>query len=242
MKTVFITGADRGLGLGLVKEMLKAGHKVFAGQYMPDWPELAGLQAAHPGALFIIPLDVGSMESVKAAAKAVEKEAEGLGLDMLINNAAVAAKSFAARIRGGLDYADMLRVYDVNALGCLRATEAFLPLMEKGAGKRLCYVSSEAGSIGRSHRDSLYGYCMSKSALNMAVSILFNDLRKDGYTFRLYYPGWIRSYMGGAKSDRGDMEPDEAAVPAAQYFLSENGAYDEDRLVMRDYLFQDWPW
>lgn len=240
METAFVTGADRGLGLGIVKELLKAGLKVFAGQYMPEWPELDSLKAANPSALSLVPMDAADMGSVRAAAEAVAREAASL--DMLVNNAAVAEKSHAATIRGGLDYADMLRVYDVNALGYLRVTEAFLPLLEKGKGKRLCYVSSEAGSIARSHRDYLYGYSMSKSALNMGISTLFNDLRKDRYTFRLYYPGWIRSYMGGTKSERGDFEPDEAAMPAVQYFLSEDGAYDEDKLVMRDYLFRDWPW
>jgi NAD(P)-dependent dehydrogenase (short-subunit alcohol dehydrogenase family) len=128
-------------------------------------------------------------------------------------------------------------------------TEAFLPLMGGDGMKRLCYVSSEAGSIGRSHRNGWYGYCMSKAALNMAVSILFNDLRPEGYTFRLYHPGWVRSYISGVKAMVGDMEPEEAAIPALTFFLSgidgelaADPPYDEDRLALRDWQGREWPW
>jgi NAD(P)-dependent dehydrogenase (short-subunit alcohol dehydrogenase family) len=239
VKTVFVTGADRGLGAGIAKLLLERGHRVFAGQFMPEWKELEELKARYPKALSIIPLDVGSDASVKAAA-GLTAELSGGKLDALINNAGVGHEF--RLLREGLDYAAMLNTYSVNALGCIRTTEAFLPLLDKGEGKRLCYVSSEAGSIGRSRRDSGYGYCMSKSALNMGVSILFNTLRRDGYTFRVYYPGWIKSYMMGRKGTLGDMEPEEAAIPAVAYCLSENGAFDEDRLAMRSYAQREWPW
>jgi NAD(P)-dependent dehydrogenase (short-subunit alcohol dehydrogenase family) len=240
MKTVFITGADRGLGLGLAREMLGAGLRVFAGQYMPEWPELGALRDAHPSALSIVPLDVGDMGSVRSAVRAVEKEAEGL--DAFVSNSGVIGRYKDARIGDGQNYGDMLNVYNVNALGPLRATEAFLPLLARGGGRRLCFVSSEAGSIGASARNNWYGYCMSKSALNMAVSILFNDLRPEGYTFRLYHPGWVRSYMLGMKNDAATYEPDEAAAMAFGYLMSENGAVDEDKLVLRDFSGKEWPW
>ncbi len=81
---------------------------------------------------------------------------------------------------------------------------------------------------------------MSKAALNMATRILYNHLRPEGYTFRVYHPGWIRSYIRGSKSTVGDLEPEEAAVPALDYFL--RALNDEDRLVMRDWQGQEWPW
>ena len=131
---------------------------------------------------------------------------------------------------------------DVNALGPLRVVEAFLPLMDQGLLKRLCFVSSEAGSITRSYRDAWFGYCMSKAALNMGISILFNDLRQEGYSFRVYHPGWVRSYMGGEKNLEADLEPEEAAGFALGYFLADLSPEDEDRLVMRDYQGNEWPW
>jgi NAD(P)-dependent dehydrogenase (short-subunit alcohol dehydrogenase family) len=237
-QTALVTGADRGLGSALVAGLLERGWCVFAGQHRPDWPKLDTLAQRFPGALHIIPLEVRSMESVRAAALSVSRLVDHL--DLLINNAGVGSPTSSRSIRDPQDYDEMYRMYDVNALGPLRMVEAFLPLLDQGVLKRLCFVSSEAGSIGRSTRTNSYGYCMSKAALNMATRIMYNHLRPEGYTFRVYHPGWIRSYMSGSKSTQGDLEPAEAAVPALDYFL---GALDdEDELVMRDWLGREWPW
>ena len=240
MYTILVTGADRGLGAGMTKLLLQQGHRVIAGQYLPEWGELVALKAQYPDRLWIVPLDVGNMESVKAAARQVE---EWFGsLDVLISNAGIAARSGAATVRQAQNYDDMLSVYNVNSLGPLRMVEAFLPLLEKSDVRRLGFVSSEAGSIGRSYRKEMFGYCMSKSALNMGISILRNGLRPDGYTFRIYHPGWVRSYMSGQKNLRGDLEPDEAAVPAVAFFLSPNGSVDEDDPRLTCYEGKVWPW
>jgi len=233
-----VTGADRGLGSALAAGLLERGWRVFAGQHQPDWPELGALHKRFPHMLEIVPLDVGSIESARAAAQIVA----GLTgrLDMLINNAGVNSPTSARSIREAQDYDEMHRMYDVNALGPLRVVEAFLPLTDRGTLKRLCFVSSEAGSIGASRRTDTYGYCMSKAALNMATRIMHNHLRPEGYTFRVYHPGWIRSYMSGTKSTEGDMEPEEAAVPALDFFTMPLD--NEDQLLLRDWQGRDWPW
>lgn len=244
MSTVFITGADRGLGFALTEELIKRGWTVFAGQYMPQWPELACLKSNHSAALRLVPLDVASIESAREAARLVAEQTDSL--DMLINNAGIIAQDNETPVRQPQDYAAMTRMFEVNALGPLRSVEAFLPLLDKGTTKRLCFVSSEAGSIGASKRIAWYGYCMSKAAVNMAIRNLFNYLREDGYTFRVYHPGWMRSYMSGTKNDKADLEPAEAAVYALKYFLSgidpSLPAPDEDRLALRDYLGREYPW
>jgi NAD(P)-dependent dehydrogenase (short-subunit alcohol dehydrogenase family) len=237
-ETAFVTGADRGLGLELVAGLLEQGWCVFAGQHRPAWPELRALASRFPALLHIVPLEVGAVESARAAAKAVSAVVDHV--DLLINNAGVGTPTSARTIREPQDYAEMQRVYDVNALGPLRVVEAFLPLTDRSPRKRLCFVSSEAGSIARSTRTRDYGYCMSKAALNMATKILHNDLHPAGYTLRVYHPGWIRSYMSGSKAVEGDLEPAEAAGPALAYFLQSRD--DEDRLVLRDWLGREWPW
>ena len=179
--------------------------------------ELAALARQYPSALHTIPLDVGSIESTRAAAQTAGEQSDHL--DLLINNAGVLSPTMYRSIREPQDYAEMHRLYDVNALGPLRVVEAFLPLMDRGAMKRLCFVSSEAGSIARCSRTSWYSYCMSKTALNMAVRILFNHLRPEGYTFRLYHPGWMRTYMSGQKNAEADLEPEEAAARAIPFFV-----------------------
>jgi NAD(P)-dependent dehydrogenase (short-subunit alcohol dehydrogenase family) len=233
-----VTGADRGLGLALCAELLAGGWRVFGGQYLPDWPALGELQAKFPDRLEIVPLDVGEDASVREAAQVVAARVDHL--DLLINNAGVSSRSGMRTIHEGQYYGEMMRMINVNALGALRTVEAFLPLLDRGALKRLGFVSSEAGSIGAAKRTSMFGYCMSKSALNMGVRILFNDLHPQGYTFRVYHPGWMRSYMRGIKSDRGDMEPEKAATYALPFFLQPRA--DEERLVLVDYRGHEWPW
>lgn len=232
-----VTGADRGLGLALCGGLLERGWRVFAGQYMPEWPELAELAAQFPGRLHCVPLDVASTASVQAAAQLVAAQADHV--DVLINNAGVTSPTNHRDLREPQDYAEMHRLYDVNTLGPIRVVEAFLPLTDRGAWKRLCFVSSEAGSVGRAARTAWYGYCMSKAALNMAVKLMFNHLRPEGYTFRLYHPGWVRSYMGGQKNMEADLEPVDAAARALPIFLEARP--DEERLELVDYQGEIWP-
>lgn len=237
-RTVFVTGGDRGLGIGLCAGLLKQGWRVFAGQYLPEWHELAGLKQEYPDMLQIVPLDVSSMESVKAAAEITKTHTDHL--DVLINNAGVNSETIYVGIRTPQDYDEMHRLYDVNALGPLRVVEVFLPLLDRGQAKRLCFISSEAGSIGAAERTSWFSYCMSKAALNMGVKILFNDLHPAGYTFRVYHPGWVRSYMHGKKALEANLEPEEAAAYAIPILL--NDREDEDRLALVDYEGKEWPW
>ena len=129
--TALITGADRGLGNSLCLKLLQRGWDVVAGQYMSSVSLLEQYRKGYSNSLHIVPLDVGSTESARAAAEEIARE------------------------------------------------------VKKGSMKRLCFVSSEAGSISRSDRESWFGYCMSKAALNMGVRLLHNNLRSAGYTFRM---------------------------------------------------------
>ena len=237
-RTVFITGADRGLGFAVCTELLAQGWQVFAGQYIPDWPALSTLADQYPKTLHIIPLDVSSTESTRAAVRTVTVQTDHI--DVLINNAGIYAPIIERPIRQSQDYTEMLRLYDVNALGPLRVIEMFLPLTDRSDLKRLCFVSSEAGSITRAERTACFGYCMSKAALNMAVKILFNDLYPAGYTFRVYHPGWIRSYMLGEKNMEATLEPEEAAAKAIPIFLEPRA--EEGKLTLVDYEGNEWPW
>lgn len=228
MKTVFITGADRGVGYSLCECFLAGGWRVLAGQFMPEWTQLAELKEKHPDTLELIPLDVGSTESVQAAAK---RAAELCGhLDLLVSNAGIARGEEFERVRD---------IYNVNVIGAVRLVESFLPLMQTGM-KRFAFVSSESGSISVSHRDGGYPYPSSKTALNMTVRRMYRTLHPQGYTFRLYHPGWVRSYMGGPKSTHGNFEPEETAAVAYRQFTADREA--EDVLVMTDVSDEMWPY
>lgn len=218
-----ITGADRGVGFALCACFLDHGWRVFAGQYMPDWPELDALREKFPEPLHIVPLDVGDTVSVRAAAEMVRQTTDHI--DLLVNCA-------------GVSRGDERTVFNVNVTGALRTVECFLPLMQTGM-QRIAFFSSECGAISVSHRDG-GAYPVSKTALNMTVRRMFRTLRPKGFTFRLYHPGWVRSYMSGQKSTVGNFEPEEAAAAAYGQFVSDR--VTEDVLVMTDISGEMWPW
>ena len=236
--TAFVTGADRGLGFSICESLLKRNWQVVAGQYMPEWPELSSLSNRYPDSLYIVPLDVVSLESAITAAQITSEVVDHI--DLLINNAGINADRLERKIDETQDYDEILRIYNVNAVGPLRVVEAFFPLVKAGNLKRLCFVSSEAGSIERCWRDSWYGYTMSKAALNRAVKVMFNHLRPEGFTFRLFHPGWVQSYISGRKNEDADLTPEESAEAAIAHFTGD--LEDEDRLIMYDWEGKKWPW
>lgn len=236
MAVFLITGADRGLGLSLCHALLARGERVYAGQFMPHWPQLNALLAQYPKALKLLPLDVADGASVSAAVLQLEATLSA-PLDVVIHNAGVLPGK-EGEIDTGFDHQEVLRCFKVNALGAIDLTRRVLPLMAGGM-KRLCFVSSEAGSIAAAHRTDTYAYCMSKAALNMGVKLLFNRLRPEGFVFRLYHPGWLRTYMSGEKNADARLEAEDAAEMALSAFLSDRMC--EDALVLTDNEGRAWP-
>jgi NAD(P)-dependent dehydrogenase (short-subunit alcohol dehydrogenase family) len=238
--TAVVTGADRGLGWAMTKSLAERGWTVFAGRFLSDWPGLDELVGDHPEHVVPVALDVSNLDSCAGAARAVGEQVDSV--DLLINNAGINSLDRESSIRDGLDYDELHRLFDVNSLGALRMVQCFLPLLDAGTTRRLGFVSSEAGSITRARRTAWYNYSMSKAALNMGVRVMFNHLRPEGYSFRVYHPGFIRSWIGGSghQGTRGGMEPEVAAEPALRYFLG--AVEDEEVLVMGDNKGEIWPW
>lgn len=202
--TIVITGAGRGLGLCLANRYLDAGWMVFAGTKQPS-PQLSALRAHAENRLFEIALDVTSSKSVTDAATAVASRVASI--DILVNNAAI----LPAEGRGPLPELAIdvgLKVFDVNALGPLRVTQAFLTLLQKSDRRLIINISSEAGSVADCWRHDEFLYCMSKSALNMQTMILKNLLGPQGFELLAVHPGWMRTEMGGPSAD---IDPAQAA-------------------------------
>jgi NAD(P)-dependent dehydrogenase (short-subunit alcohol dehydrogenase family) len=208
MKTACVTGTDRGVGLALTKDLLRAGYIVFAGGIMKDNAEMDRLAEEFPGRLYAFVLDVGSDKSVKEAADLIKSKTEKL--DLLINNAAILGDT-TKTIEDEIDFDEALRNYNVTALGAIRMSSALIgPIMN--GGKLIVNISSEAGSIGNSYREAWFGYCMAKAALNMGSTIIHNKIRKDGGRVILFHPGWVKTYMSGTWNDAGTYTPEEAAA------------------------------
>jgi NAD(P)-dependent dehydrogenase (short-subunit alcohol dehydrogenase family) len=225
IQSVFISGANRGLGQCLVDEFLARGWQVFAGRRARAAGEAAAGETS--AGLHWITLDVQDGASVDAAARAVGERTGGL--DVLINNAAVNPRAEYDAPLGTLDFAAMQLAYDVNALGPLRMLQTFLPLLERGTRKLIVNVSSEAGSLQHSWRDRAYGYCMSKAALNMQTTILDRALKDRGFNAIAVHPGWMRTEMGGADAD---LDPVDCA--AGMYLVIDRANRETPRFVQHD--------
>jgi len=240
MPSVLITGADRGLGLSLCKEYLKRGWTVFAGKYLDDYTLLEDVRAVDPH-LHIVRLNMGCPDSIGAAKETVSETADSL--DMFISNAALMGPVACDLYQDTpMDLEAVWDSFRVNALGPVRLAEKLLPLLDRGNLRRLCFVSSEVSCILlMKHRDdSPYPYPMSKASLNMGVRMLHNQLYPQGYTFRLFHPGWMKRRMpDGSLSERALYDPDYIGEIAARYF--ETPLRDEHRLVMVDYDGYEWP-
>jgi NAD(P)-dependent dehydrogenase (short-subunit alcohol dehydrogenase family) len=204
-ETVFITGADKGLGFSLAERFLRGGFHVFAGQYSAE-DNLQPLAERFPQKLTLVSLDVTSHVSVWQAAQTTGGQTEAL--EVLINNAAVYLEGCRPALEDDLE-PYWQRTLDVNTLGPLRVIQRFLPLLEKGRRKVIVNISSEAGSIASCQRDREYAYCMSKAALNMQSKILQNYLADKGFKVLAVHPGWMRTDMGGPEAD---LHPDESAA------------------------------
>ncbi|MCM3782666.1 SDR family NAD(P)-dependent oxidoreductase [Neobacillus mesonae] len=238
-KTACVTGADRGLGLSLTVKLLESGYIVFAGRYMEDWDSLDRLKEKYPESLHIIPLDISSDQSVKAAAELIEKETAYL--DLLINNAGVTNPADHRTVLEELDYEVMTHIYNINTLGPLRVTQSLMKLITQGSEKLIVNISSEAGSVARNKRTDMFGYCMSKSALNMQSSIVHQLVREIGGQVMVFYPGWLKSYMSGELNSEAAVEPDESAYKIMG-LISRHLEFISEQPIFLDYEGNEWPW
>lgn len=234
-----VTGADRGLGFCLVRSLLEEKYKVFAGRYLPESEALEVLKAQYQDRLMLVPLDIGSAESVKEAARSI---AGSTGhIDIIINNAGIIHKADDATMLVDMDDEAMAQLYNVNTLGALRVSNALMGLLLQGKERLIINVSSEAGSIGRNKRINMYGYCMSKAALNMQSSLMHNHLRMMGGQVMVYHPGWLQSYMHGEKNLEAPIPPEDSARKLMN-MIQEHKKYLGEEPVYIDLDGNLWPW
>jgi NAD(P)-dependent dehydrogenase (short-subunit alcohol dehydrogenase family) len=194
-QTVLVTGANRGLGLELARQLHAAGATVIGTARKPEAAaELRGLGVR------VEQLDVADPVSVSTLAATLSDVA----LDVLLNNAGIFPE------RGSFESADpktVLRTYDVNTVGPLRVTQALLPHLRRGERKLIMNMSSGLGSIANNERGTYVGYRASKAALNMVTRTLAADLAAEDFICVVMSPGWVRTDMGG---ERAQLSPAES--------------------------------
>lgn len=192
-KFAVVTGANRGIGLALTRELNQRGYQV-----------LAACRQTAP-ALSALPVEVAEGVDVTEAA-GIERLAAAVGdrnIDLLINNAGI--------LRWGdqldaLDVAGIRNQFEVNALGPLLVTAKLRTRLQQGA--KVALITSRMGSIDDNTSGGFYGYRMSKAALNMAGKSLAEDLKRQGVAVAILHPGMVKTEMVG---DHGQIEPEQAA-------------------------------
>ena len=208
-----ITGAGRGIGLELTRQLLEKGNEVVAVVRDPaKAKELQTLARKHEGPLRILSADVTREADVETVAREVGKSG---AIDVLINNA-------GAYLDGDddfrkLDLEKVAQSFAVNSIGPMRVTQALLPMLEKSKAPKAVHITSLMGSIGDNGSGGSYGYRMSKAALNMFMKCFANDF--PSITSLVMHPGWVQTDMGGKAaplsvqdSARGILEVVEKAT------------------------------
>ncbi|KFN50627.1 SDR family oxidoreductase [Arenimonas composti] len=204
-----VTGANRGLGLEFVRQLLAAGTHVVAGCRRPgEATALNRLAGDLPGHLHVLPLDIADARSRQAFAT----EAAGLheGLELLVNNAGVL---HSGERFGALEEKVLTHSLATNAVGPWLLTEALAPLLARGGWTpdekaRVLNISSEMGAMTTLARElRAPSYRISKAALNMAGVLMARALNPQGIGVITVHPGWVRTDMGG---DGASVPPDAA--------------------------------
>lgn len=192
MKTAVVTGANRGIGLSLCRQLVARGDRVFAACRRPS------TELERSAATIISSIDVADPSSVAALAEKLRGES----VDLLINNAGI----LTVESLGRLDFERIRRQFEVNTLGPLRVTQALLPNLRRGS--KVAIITSRMGSIEDNGSGGYYGYRLSKAAVNMAGVNLAHDLRRRGIGVFILHPGLVATEMTGGAG----TSPEESAA------------------------------
>lgn len=188
MSSLFVTGANRGLGLELARQYAGAGWRVHATCRDPD---AAPALKALAGDVRVHRLEVTAADEVAALARALAGEP----IDLLVNNAGTATQRGTSL--GDIDYAEWERQMRINAMAPLRVAEALAANVAASQRRVMMFMSSRAGSIADNLAGGRYLYRSSKAALNAVVRSLAIDLIPKRVIVVAVHPGWAKTDMGG---------------------------------------------
>ncbi|CAH1156078.1 unnamed protein product [Phaedon cochleariae] len=254
MKSILITGCNRGLGLGLVKCLVKEknppksiiatcrdlnkaqarlGNNSGGTKIANLFQELQGIAESNNN-VHILQLDVEDTETFDEFARNVQEIVKDNGLNVLFNNAGYSPKSTRINM---VKAQQMIDTFRINTVGPIMLTKALLPALKKASEvncnhplgssrSAVINMSTILGSISKNCEGGLYPYRCSKAALNIATKSLSIDLKKDGILVTCVHPGWVKTDMGGSHAPI-DVESSAKGLVTLMTSLSEkhNGEF-----------------
>ncbi|MCW5593113.1 MAG: SDR family oxidoreductase [Burkholderiales bacterium] len=222
-KTAIVTGANRGIGLEISRQLVKEGIRVVMGSRDPVKGERA-CAALKAGELAVVhPLEVNDTRSVRRFVEFVEREFGAPAI--LVNNAGTYPEESDAQV---VDTKTSLwrETFETNLFGAVRMCREVVPLMQRVAYGRIVNMSSGLGQLSKMGGGSA-AYRASKAALNALTATLAAEVKGQGILVNSMSPGWVRTDMGGPDAPRSVEEGADTAVwlamlpssgPTGQFF------------------------
>ncbi|HET6558894.1 MAG TPA: SDR family NAD(P)-dependent oxidoreductase [Prolixibacteraceae bacterium] len=212
MQSILVTGANRGIGFEIARQLLTKGfHVIISGRDKNKLSEAFNQLNAGNADVEMVVMDVDRFESVKEAARILSDR--NLSLDVIINNAGILLRED----RSLLEHDDELlkNTINTNCYGPIRVIHAFLPLMRSPG--RIINLSSEGGSMSNPVGGWSPAYCISKTMLNAITRHLAYELSARNIAVNAVCPGWVKTDMGGRHATR----PVEKGAETVVWMVSE---------------------
>lgn len=197
MKAILVTGANRGIGREVVRQLARLGHKtILTGRNADNVRDAQDMLATEGIITDAHPCDVRDDAQVHRLAEYVKNRYGKL--DVLVNNAGI----FLDQSDSTKAELEVIRqTFETNVLGPYRLIEVFIPLLRKSGDARIINVSSGMGGLTEMN-GGYPGYRISKAALNAVTRIFANDLARDRISVNSVCPGWVKTDMGGERATR----------------------------------------
>lgn len=216
-QNIFITGGNRGIGLGLLKGLSSSNNVIFSvrdkAKGEKTLEELKNLDADY------VVMDVDDINSIEVAAGELKNKMSTL--DILFNNAGILLKEY------NVDAVDtpetsILKTFNTNTLGVLRVSRSVIPLMKNGG--RIINVSSGMGQLEDMESGSI-AYRLSKTALNALSKVMSNELSSKNIKVNAICPGWVQTDMGGSSANLTVKESTDRIIKFALEDNFPNGKF-----------------
>ena len=228
-KIALVTGANKGIGFEVARQLARKGFNVFLGARNPDAGRAAAekLRSEGAGEVTFLELDVSNPQSIHRAAEEFSKQMDHL--DVLVNNAGIALDDDENVLKVSPETCET--TLRTNTLGPLLVSQVFVPLLNKSSAPRIVNVSSGGGQLADGADGWAPAYCISKTALNGVTSQLTAAL--PNFAVNSVCPGWVRTDMGGANATRSVAEGAAGIVwLAAEAPQTQTGKFWRDRKVI----------